>query len=411
MSMNSRNRQTAGQNVTICHSSEPVFTAAVGENCSGGRTAAGSADRISVRGVFSRSAFRLVFCLLLCLTLLTASLRVTVITAEASASSTLKVSGVKRPSSITEGSVFNVTGTVTSNYRIKKVTVAILNSKKKVVSSRTVHPNSYYYNLANVDDYILFNKAKAGKNYYKITAKDEKKTVVKNWAFTVKSRSSQSVSSSNNFLGYASYSGVNYKKQTGDSRRIAALDKAKKMATVKWRCALSFPTWYNSEGYYSTTKATDGTVSTQFLKGKTYVGIPYSMVNHSYDDSSWASLVKNGYSWSQVAASYYSSYYKTTAKGSDCSYFVYLCMRAAGANVTYQTTYMMYNGQYYKKINKSSLKPGDILLTYDHVRLYAGRVGEKYAVFEATGDGSKTRYKLFTKSQLSAYSAYRYKKW
>ena len=135
------------------------------------------------------------------------------------------------------------------------------------------------------------------------------------------------------------------------------------------------------------------------------------MVNHSYDDTAWANLVKNGYSYNSIAASYYSNKYKTTAKGSDCSYFVYLCMLAGGARVSYQTTYMMYNGKYYKKINMSSLKPGDILLARDHVRLYAGKVNGKYAVFESTGTGSKTRYALFTPKDLIGYGAYRYKGW
>jgi len=330
-----------------------------------------------------------------------------------SAKSSLKITDVSRPKTLIRGRVYNVRGTVSSNYRVKKVTVSILNAKNKVVSSHTVRPNTYRYNLAAIDNYILFNLARTGKNYYRITAKDEKKTVTKKWSFTVTSASSsgQSSSGSNNYLGYAAYTGINYRKQTGDSRRIAALDKARRMATVKWKCAVTFPAWFNSEGYYSKVTATDGTVSTKFLKGKTYVGIPFSMVNHSYDDTAWANFVKSGYSLNRISAPYYSYTFKTTSKGSDCSYFVYLCMRAGGANVTYQTTYMMYDGRYYRKISKSSLKPGDILLTQDHVRLYAGRAGSKYAVFEAAGEGSKTRYKLFTKSQLSHYSAYRYKKW
>lgn len=359
-----------------------------------------------------RRAFSALLCLLLCLAFLGASLQFTAMPVQASSGSTLKISGVSHPGTLVEGQPFNVKGTVTSNYRITKITVSILNKNKNVVSSYTVRPYTYYYNLAAIDDYILFNKAKAGKNYYKITAKDEKKTVTKKWSFTVKDPSSGSGDSNKGkFLGYANYTGVNYKQQTSDSRRIKALNKAKQMCTIKWKCGLTFPAWFNSEGYYSTVKATDGTVSAEFLKGKIYVGIPFSMVNHSYDNTAWGNFVKKGFSWSQIASSYYSTKYKTTAKGSDCSYFVYLCMRAAGANVTYQTTYMMYNGQYYKKISKAALKPGDILLSYEHVRLYAGRVGNRYAVFESTAEGSKTRYKLFSKSELNNYAAYRYKKW
>lgn len=362
------------------------------------------------------SLLKSIFPLLLTLVLLTVSLQVTSVPVQASSHSSLRINGASHPSKLPVGATFRVKGTVTSNYRITRVSVSILNSKKKVICKHVVYPYTYYYNLAALDNYILFNIAKTGKNYYRIHVTDEKKSVTKKWSFKVTSGSSggnhdDSGNSKNNFLGYAGYNGVNYQHQTGDSRRIAALNKARKMATIKWRCALTFPAWFNNEGYYSTVTATDGTVSTKFLKGKTYVGIPFSMVNHSYDNHDWERFVKNGYSYSQIAAPYYSYSNLTTAKGSDCSYFVYQCMRAAGADVSYQTTYMMYNQKYYRKISKSSLKPGDILLTYDHVRLYAGRVGSQYAVFEASGDGSKTRYKLFSKNQLNAYSAFRYKRW
>lgn len=331
--------------------------------------------------------------------------------------STLAINNPSRPTALTQGSYFICTGTVTSNYPIREVSVVIRDAKNNFVTGRTVYPNAKSFNIRSVDDYILFNTVRPGTNYYRITARDDKKTVTFNAPFTVRGAAAGSGSpgvvgsNASYFLGYAPYRGLNYKTQTSDKRRIAALNKAKNMATVMWKAAFSFPTWYNSDGKYSTTTATDGTSSKQFLKGKTYIGIPFSMVNHSYDDTAWANLVKNGYSYNSIAASYYSNKYKTTAKGSDCSYFVYLCMLAGGARVSYQTTYMMYNGKYYKKINMSSLKPGDILLARDHVRLYAGKVNGKYAVFESTGTGSKTRYALFTPKDLIGYGAYRYKGW
>ena len=332
--------------------------------------------------------------------------------------STLRITGVSRPTVLQEGSFFTVTGTVSSNYKIKEVRVAIRNAAYNVVSKRYTFPNAKSFSLSRVDQYILFNKAKPGKNYYIIWAKDEKgKTVLMNMPFTVVKKTIPTAPSSGRaggpsyFLGYDHYSGVNYKGQTSSSRRIAALNKAKKMVTVKWKCPMTFPTWYNIEGYYSYAKAKDGTVSTQFLKGKTYVGIPYSMKNHSYDNEAWANVIKKGYTWNEMAAPFYSSTYKTAAKGSDCSYFVYLCMRAGGANITYQTTYTMSNGQYYKRIDKSRMKPGDVLLCSHHTMLFAGRVGSRYAVFESTSDGATTRYKLFTSSELAKYSAYRYKYW
>ena len=333
--------------------------------------------------------------------------------------SKLRITGVSRPTTLPEGSPFSCVGTILSNYRIKEVRVAVRNAAYETVSRHTAYPNSYSFSLGQIDDYIRFDHARAGKNLYIIWAKDEKKSVMMTIPFTVKSSSSANTPSSGSgggssyVLGYASYKGVNYKSQTSDRRRIKALDKARKMVTVKWKCPLTFPTWYNSEGYYSTTKSTDGTVSNKFLKGKTYVGIPFSMVDHSYDDDDWNRFIRNGYTWNDIAKPYYSYTNKTTAKGSDCSYFVYQCMKAAGANVTYQTTYMMYNGQYYTRIDKSRLKPGDILLISHHVRMFAGRVGSKYAVFEEAGEGSRTRYKLFSSSELfgSGYQAYRYKHW
>ena len=332
-------------------------------------------------------------------------------------SSTLSINNPSRPTALTQGSYFICTGTITSNYPIREVSVVVRDAKNKFVTGRTVYPNAKSFNIRSVDDYILFNTVRPGTNYYRITARDDKKTVTFNAPFTVRGATAGSGSpgavgsNASYFLGYAPYRGLNYRTQTSDRRRIAALDKAKKMATVKWKAAFSFPTWYNSDGYYSKTTATDGTTSRQFLKGKTYIGIPFSMVNHSYDDTAWANLVKNGYSYNSIAASYYSRKNKTTAKGSDCSYFVYLSMLAGGAKVSYQTTYMMYNGRYYKKIKMSSLKPGDILLARDHVRLYAGKVNGKYAVFESTGTGSKTRYALFSPKDLIGYGAYRYKGW
>ena len=332
--------------------------------------------------------------------------------------STLRITGVSRPTVLQQGSFFTVTGTVSSNYNIKEVRVAIRNAAYNVVSKRYTSTNTKSFSLSLVDKYILFNKATPGKNYYIIWAKDAKgKTVLMNMPFTVVKKTIPTAPSSGRaggpsyFLGYDHYSGVNYKGQTSSSRRIAALNKAKKMVTIKWKCPMNFPTWYNIEGYYSYAKAKDGTVSTQFLKGKTYVGIPYSMKNHSYDNEAWANVIKKGYTWKEMAAPFYSSVYKTAAKGSDCSYFVYLCMRAGGANVTYQTTYTMSNGQYYKRIDKSRMKPGDVLLCSHHTMLFAGRVGSRYAVFESTSDGATTRYKLFTAAELAEYSAYRYKYW
>ncbi|MGN0519056.1 MAG: CHAP domain-containing protein, partial [Acutalibacteraceae bacterium] len=106
-----------------------------------------------------------------------------------SAASTLTVTGYNYPSgTLAQGKSFSIKGTVSSNYKIKSVTVGIYNASGAGVSTKTVNPNAKSYNIANIDAYIKFGSAKAGTNYYKITATDEKvtKTLV-NKSYTVKS--------------------------------------------------------------------------------------------------------------------------------------------------------------------------------------------------------------------------------
>ncbi|MGN0517631.1 MAG: hypothetical protein ACI4II_02775, partial [Acutalibacteraceae bacterium] len=104
------------------------------------------------------------------------------------AASTLTVTGYNYPSgTLTQGSSFSIKGTVSSNYTIKSVTVGVYNASGSIVSAKTVTPNAKSYNIAYVNSYIKFNYAKAGTNYYKITATDEKITkTLLNRAYTVK---------------------------------------------------------------------------------------------------------------------------------------------------------------------------------------------------------------------------------
>ena len=106
----------------------------------------------------------------------------------AAAPSTLSISGHNVPGTLNQGQAFSIRGTVKSNYRITNVTVGIYNANGSAISTRSVNPNSTSFNVATVDAYIVFNKAQAGTNYYKITATDQQttKTLV-NQAYTVKS--------------------------------------------------------------------------------------------------------------------------------------------------------------------------------------------------------------------------------
>ena len=181
---------------------------------------------------------------------------------------------------------------------------------------------------------------------------------------------------------YATYTGVDFQNASISAQRKAALTKAMQMVTVKWTCPADFPTWRSSGGVLNTVVATDGTSSTKFIKGKIYTGIPYSMADHTYDDIAWANAISSGkITTSYMTGSYYGNG-STTAHGSDCSYFVYLALKAANAgSISYQTTATMLNSSYYKKIDWSDLKPADLFLKNGHVMMFVGMSGSNYAVF------------------------------
>ena len=94
-----------------------------------------------------------------------------------STASTLALRGKTVPVQITEGSGFGVEGVVSSNYRLSNVTVQILNSAGKAVISKTVNPGVWSYDLIHLDSGIKFGTLAPGKYTYRITAKDEKKSL------------------------------------------------------------------------------------------------------------------------------------------------------------------------------------------------------------------------------------------
>ena len=210
-------------------------------------------------------------------------------------------------------------------------------------------------------------------------------------------------------IAYSNYTGVDFKNENISTQRKAALTKAMQMVTVKWTCPADFPTWRSSGGVLNTVVATDGTSSTKFIKGKTYTGIPYSMADHTYDDVEWTNALSSGkITTSYMTGSYYGNG-NTTAHGSDCSYFVYLALKAANAgSITYQSTAAMLNSASYKQITWEELEPADLFLKNGHVMMFVGMSESKYAVFECDAGDSKCAYNVYTKSQLSSYECYRY---
>ena len=90
--------------------------------------------------------------------------------------STLTIKDHTVPTKIRQGNGFGVEGVISSNYRISKVTVKIIDSNGNTVISKTVKPDKWNYDLAGVDASIKFGTLSTGTFTYRITAKDEKKS-------------------------------------------------------------------------------------------------------------------------------------------------------------------------------------------------------------------------------------------
>lgn len=121
------------------------------------------------------------------------------VTGTVAAKSSITGSGIKYPTTLTQGKSFSVTGSLKSTYKITEVKVGIMKvSTGKFYSSFTgiAKPNAKTYSLNKLDSKVPFGKAKPGTYYYTVWAKDEKGnsfTVLKK-KFTVKAKST-SVSS------------------------------------------------------------------------------------------------------------------------------------------------------------------------------------------------------------------------
>ncbi len=93
-----------------------------------------------------------------------------------SKASTLKVSSAEVPSTLYQGDGFSIDGKITSNYKIKKVTVSVVDSSGKTLLSASAKPKARSYSIGNLDAKVKFGTLGTGTYTYKVTAKDAKQT-------------------------------------------------------------------------------------------------------------------------------------------------------------------------------------------------------------------------------------------
>lgn len=320
----------------------------------------------------------------------------------------------KKSSKITwkSGNGKTKTGYIRTSAILKNTTGKTYTTKKKIKAYR--RPDGLSYGnipskqkvtvLGTSGNYTQIRYAASGNSRYAfITTANAKKYV------TAKGTSSKPVSSG---VSYAPYKGVRYDNQGLSKARMAALNKAKKMVTIRWKAPCSFPTWADGNGTSSEAVAEDGTRSRKFVEGKTYTGVPYSMADHSYDNTAWASLLKKGITKKSMTAKFGTNPKAGTAKGIDCSYFVYQSLGSAVGfdKIEYQVTTTMQNSKYYKRIKWGKIKPGDVLISPQHTMLYVGTVGNGFAIFEASSYESKCSYKVYPKEYITSnYKCYKFK--
>ena len=86
-------------------------------------------------------------------------------------SDTLSISNYNYPTSIKQGNVYSIYGTITSTYsNISSATVGVYDSSGNMKTGKTAYPNTKTYNIANLDNYVYFNNLTAGTYYYRVTA-------------------------------------------------------------------------------------------------------------------------------------------------------------------------------------------------------------------------------------------------
>ncbi len=319
--------------------------------------------------------------------------------------SKLSISNITEPGTLKKGDGFHLHGLVTSNYKITDLTVGIYRMNGTAFSAKNVQPNVKSYDISK-HDYDISLPNETGTFRLCVIASDthKKNVTLQDTQFAIV----------DNAVTYAAYTGVDYKSLTNNSRRLAALQKAQKMVTIRWTAPCNFVTWQSASGGYNPATAVDGSSDYKFVKGETYTGIPYSMAGRDWDDTTFANALKSNKiteSYMKVPWSADGSYRSaTTAHGVDCSKFVYYMVKAANTSVSVSsdlTTYTIPTCGAFRKLGSfSELRPGDVLNAKEHVRVFVGKNGDKYAVFEAAANFSRCVYKEYTASQLSGYTPY-----
>lgn len=81
----------------------------------------------------------------------------------------VSISGASKPSTIKEGSFYNLKGNIKATSKLKEIRVTIYNSTGKTCLQRFhAYPNAKTYDLRKADPYIMFDRLKVGEYYLRV---------------------------------------------------------------------------------------------------------------------------------------------------------------------------------------------------------------------------------------------------
>jgi len=93
-----------------------------------------------------------------------------------SSASSISISGANTPGTLHEGNVFSISGTVSSNQSLTKVTAGVYDLNDVQKTGKSASPYTTSYNIKGLDNEVYFNHLSAGVYRYKVIASTASKT-------------------------------------------------------------------------------------------------------------------------------------------------------------------------------------------------------------------------------------------
>ena len=93
-----------------------------------------------------------------------------------SSASSITISGANAPGTLNEGNVFSISGTVSSNQSLTKVTAGVYDLNDVQKTGKSASPCTTSYNIKGLDNGVYFNHLSAGVYRYKVIASTASKT-------------------------------------------------------------------------------------------------------------------------------------------------------------------------------------------------------------------------------------------